>query len=324
MDFASQTVSVIIQIMKLVILNAKNRYRPEDLKRLRKYRPVFYEAQGNKLENVKELWSDEGVILAVQPTWVKGIWQGLPWDKIKKIKNLKGLVLSTTAYGWAPFRQLGQKGIPVTNVPGKSTDAVSEYYLFMMIGLLRKFPHLIKKKWKYEYGPNVLGTDAKNLVAGIVGLGKIGQKIADLCHGYGMKVVYWSRNQKKTVYQSLPLDNLCRQADVIFVTTVADDSTRGLIDKRRIDLMKKTALFLSPVDETVYDRKYLLEKVARNKFGGLGFESSEKTPLTYEGNVLALPEIGYYTQQTLANESRIMTDSIVSLLKGKPRNVVNL
>lgn len=139
-----------------------------------------------------------------------------------------------------------------------------------------------------------------------------------------MKVVYWSRSQKKNGYKFLGLDNLCRQADVIFVTTAADDSTKGLIDKRRIDLMKRTTILLSPVDEAVYDRKYILGKIARNKFGGLGFESSQKTPLSYPGNVLALPEIGYYTKQTLESESRIMTDAIVSLFKGKPQNVVNL
>lgn len=310
--------------MKLVILNARNRYRTEDLKRLSKYRPIFYEETGNKLEKVKELWTTEEVVLAVQPTWVEGIWKGLPWDKIKKIKNLKGLCLSTTAYGWAPFKELGEKNIPVTNVPGKSTDAVGEYYVFMMIALLRRLPYVIKNKWKYSYGPEVLGTDAKNLVVGIVGLGKIGSKIADLCRGHEMKVIYWNRSQKTSPYKLVELDVLCQQADVIFITTLADDSIKGLIDKRRIDLMKKTTIVLSPVDEIVYDKDYILEKVAKNEFGGLGFESSEKTPLSYKGNVFSAPEIGYYTKQTMDNESQIMTDSIVSLLEGNFLNVINL
>ncbi len=310
--------------MKLAILNSKSRFRPEDLKRLNKYGPVFYENKNNKLETIKELSSAEGVVLGVQPSWVDGGWKGLPWGKIKKIKNLKGICLSTTAYGWAPFKEMGAKGIPLANVPGKSTDAVAEYYVFLMIALLRKLPGVIKNSWKYSYGPDVLGTDAKGLTAGIVGLGKIGSKIADLCHGYEMYVIYWSRHKKKSQYKYFELNDLCKKADVIFLTTVADESTKGLINKKRIDLMKKTAIILSPIDEIAYDREYILEKVAKNELGGLGFESDEKTPLSYKGNVFPAPEIGYYTKQTLDNESRIMTDSMISIIEGKPVNIVNL
>ncbi|KKU90859.1 MAG: D-isomer specific 2-hydroxyacid dehydrogenase NAD-binding protein [Microgenomates group bacterium GW2011_GWA1_48_10] len=310
--------------MKLVILNARNRFREQDLKRLDKYKPVFYEEKDKNLESIKEFKSNEGVVFAVQPGWIKGSWEGLPWEIIKDLKNLKGLCLSTTAYGWVPFKELGKIGIPVTNVPGKSTDAVAEYYVFLMIALLRKLPGVIKNNWKFTYGPDVLGTDAKGLTAGIVGLGKIGSKIAKICQGYEMNITYWSRSKKKTTYQRLELDDLCRTADVVFLTTLADNSTKGLITRDKIDLMKSTAIILSPIEKTVYDQKYVLEKIANGQLGGLGFESEDKTPLSYEGNVFPAPEIGYYTKQTLDNESRIMTDSIVSIFEGKPVNVVNL
>ena len=310
--------------MKLVILNSKSRYRPEDLKRLHKYKPIFYENKNNKLENIKELWSTEGVVFGVQPSWVDGGWKGLPWEKVNKIKSLKGICLSTTAYGWAPFKELGEMGIPLANVPGKSTDAVAEYYVFLMIALLRKLPNVIKNNWKYSYGPDVLGTDTNGLTAGIVGLGRIGSKVADLCHGFGMNVIYWSRSKKKSQYKFVELNDLCKKADVTFLTTVADSTTKGLIDKRRIDLMKRTAIILSPIDELVYDKEYILKKIAKGEFGGLGFESDKRTPLSYKGNVFPAPEIGYYTKQTLDNESRIMTDSMISIIEGKPVNVVNL
>jgi lactate dehydrogenase-like 2-hydroxyacid dehydrogenase len=117
-------------------------------------------------------------------------------EKLKEMKGLKGLCLSTTAYEWAPYKELGKRKIPVTNVPGKSTDAVAEYYVLIMITLLRKLPYVIKNKWKFTYCPEVLGNDAKGLTAGIIGLGKIGRRIADICSGYGMKIAYWSRSKK--------------------------------------------------------------------------------------------------------------------------------
>ena len=310
--------------MKLIIFNEKNRYTPEDLKRLGKYKVTFYEKKSNKLKDVKELWQDEEFVLGVQPSYVDKSWDGLPWEELKKMKGLRGLSLSTTAYEWAPYKELATKDIPVTNVPGKSTDAVGEYYVFMMVALLRKLPYVIKDDWHFTYGPEVLGTDARGLTAGIIGLGKIGRKIADLCCGYGMKVIYWSRSKKDCPYRHTEIDKICKTADVIFITTIADEATKNLIDRKRIDLMKKTAIVVSPVNPMVFDKHYILDKVAKEELGGLGFESEEKAVTKFKGNVFPAPEIGYFTKQTLDNESRIMTDSMVSILKGKPVNVINL
>lgn len=310
--------------MKLIILNGRSRFTSEDLKRLDRHKAIFYEEKLNKLEDIKELWKDEEFVLGVQPSWVDGSWEGLPWEKLKNMKGLRSLNLSTTAYEWAPYKELATKNIPVTNVPGKSTNAVGEYYVFMMIVLLRKLPYVIKNDWHFAYGPEVLGTDAKGLTAGIIGLGKIGRKIADLCRGYGMKVAYWSRSKKDCPYQYAEIDKICQTADVIFVTTIADETTKNLIDKRRINLMKKTAILLIPVNQMVFDKEYVLEKVAKEELGGLGFEGDEEIVTKFKGNVFPAPEIGYYTKQTLDNESRIMTDSMISILKGKPVNVVNL
>lgn len=310
--------------MRIVILNSRDRFRTEDLEALDKNGAIFYEKKGTKLKMVTELSSGEDVILAVQPSYIEGSWKGLPWEKLKEMRGLRGLCLSTTAYGWVPFEELAKNKIPVTNVPGKSTDAVGEYYVFLMIALLRKFSTVIKNDWSFEYGPEVLGTDAKGLKTGIVGLGKIGRKIADLCAGFGMDVFYWNRSKKQCPYKYKELIALFREADVIFVTTLADDSTKGLISHKLVDSMKKTAIFLSPIDPVVYDRKYILQKVEKEELGGVAFESEEEKIANFKGNVFAAPEIGYYTKQTLQNESRIMTESILSIVSGKPINVVNL
>jgi lactate dehydrogenase-like 2-hydroxyacid dehydrogenase len=311
--------------MKLIILNGKSRFSPKDLKRLNKHGAIFYEEKGNKLEDVKELWEKDDFVLGVQPGWIDGSWEGLKWEKLQEMRGLKGLCLSTTAYEWAPFHELAKKNIPVCNVPGKSTDAVGEYYVFLMIALLRKLPGVIKNNWNFTYGPDLLGADAKGLTAGIIGLGKIGKKIADLCNGFGMTVIYWSKSKKDCSYSFSEIDNLCKSADVIFLTTMADESTKNLLDEKRIDLLKKTAILLTPVNSMVYAKHYVLDKIAKNELGGLGYEGSNNEKIEkMQGNVFPAPELGYFTSQTLDNESRIMTDSMISILEGRPVNVVNL
>lgn len=310
--------------MKLIILNSKDRYRPQDLKKLEDAGAIFYEQKENKLEDIKEMYEREDFVLGVQPGRVEGVWEGLPWEKVQKLKNLKGLCLCTTAYGWVPFKELGEIGVPVTNVPGKSTDAVAEYYVIMMTALLRKLPYVIKNNWSHSYEQEVLGTDAKGLTVGIIGLGQIGGKIADLCKGYDMNVIYWSKNKKDCPYEYKEIERVCKESDVLFITTVADDSTANLIDKAKIESMKKTAIILSPIDTKVYDKALILDKVAKNELGGFGFESDHEKITDFKGNVFPAPEIGYYTQQTLDKESQIMTESILSVLDGKPVNAVNL
>jgi glycerate dehydrogenase len=310
--------------MKIVMLYSKSRLRVEDLKKLEDVGATFYEEKGNKLEDIKELYQDEEVVLGIAPGWIEGRWEGFTWDKVNKFKNLKAVCTSTTSYGWIPFKELAKKNIPVCNVPGKSTDAVAEYYVFMMTALLRNYPKIIKNNWLSNEAEVGLGTDACGLTAGIIGLGSIGRKIADLCAGYQMNIKYWSRNKKDCVYEYLDLDELCKKVDVIFLTTVGDESTRDLINRHRINLMKKTVIFLTPIDTIAYDKQYLIEKVGKGEIGGLGFESKTEKVTDFVGNVFPAPELAYYTRQTLEKESKIMTESIMSVVNSKPVNVVNL
>ena len=310
--------------MKIVILNSRSRFRTHDLEILDKYGAIFYEGKDNKLEDIKELKENEPVVLGVQPSYIDGCWGSLPLEKIKQYKSIKAICLSTTAYGWVPFNDLREMGIIVTNVPGKSTDAVGEYYVFMMVALLRKLPLIIKKGWDSSNIPEMLGINANGLNAGIVGLGKIGSKIASLCSGYGMNVSYWNRTNKDSKYKAVTLEELFKSSDVVFLTVTSDESTQGLISNSLIDSMKKSAIVLSPIDTKPYDKSYIISKVAKEELGGFGFESEKEKIIDYKGNVFVAPEVGYYTYQTMDNESRIMTESMTSIIDGKPVNTVNI
>lgn len=308
--------------MKIVVLNSRERFRKEDLKRLAKYKAVFYEKPNQLLSDIKELQEKEEVVIGLQGDYLIDAWENFPWEEFKKYTNIKGLCLSTTAYDYVPFKEMKRVGIMVTNVPGKSTDSVAEYYVFLMIGLLRKLPLIVKNDWQFKEIAQYRGTDAKGLTAGIVGLGKIGAKVADLCKGMEMNVIYWNRSKKNSPYQSVSLEELFKNSDVVFLTTTANESTKGLIPNSLIDSMKKTAIVVTPITATPYDKDYILQKVANSELGGFGFETNKKMS-EFTGNVFASPEIAYFTQQTLDNESRILTDSLISIIEGKPVNVIN-
>lgn len=309
--------------MKLFIFNSRENYRSKDLTRLDAATAKFIETESTPLESVPDLYAEEDFVLGVHPNYIEDAWEGFTWERLKPMKSLRGISLSTTAYGWVPFNELATRRIPVTNVPNKSTVAVAEYDIMIMLTLLRKLPQVINNDWKFAYNHDQIGTEAKGLTVGIIGLGNIGRRLADLCAAFGMKVIYYSRSPKVSNYTSFSLDEVCQKSDVIFITTVADESTRNLIGKHQIDLMKPTAIIVTPVDPIVYDKDYILKLVAEEKLGGFGYESESEKMGHHKGNVFTAPEIAYYTEQTLENESRIMTDSMLSILEGNPKNVVN-
>jgi len=304
--------------MKLVVARLRSEFRPSDLARLKKYSPVYYETKETPFDSISELFTDEEVVLAVKPGHIDGGWKGITKDRLSQIKKLRALCLSTTAYGWVPHDYLKSKKIPLTYTPGKSTNAVAEFCTFMAIGLLKKLPLIIKNDWVEN--SNHLGAELKSKKVGIVGLGIIGLRVADLCHAHGAIVSFWNRSPKRTPYPQVDIEKLFKQSDIVIITVASNAQTKGLISRKLIDLMGIKSLIVSVVDSDVYAEKYILEKVAKNELGGYAFEGEEKMH-DFEGNVLAMPEIAYYTRETLENESRLLTDSIISIAEGHPVNL---
>lgn len=303
---------------KLVIARSKSEFRKEDLERLAKYSPIFYEQDETPFQEMKELFGDDEVVLAAKPGHIDGGWKGVTKERLEKIKNLKALCLSTTAYGWVPYDYLREKNIPLTYAPGKSTNAVAEFVIFMTTGLLKKVPLIIKNNWVEE--ANHLGSEILNKRVGIVGLGDIGLRVAELCEAHGAQVSFWNRSKKSTKYKQVELDEVFSTSDVVIITIASNNETENIISRKHIDLLPKEAVIVSVVDADVYDEEYILEKVAQDQLGGYAFEAERKIG-EFKGNVFVLPEIAYFTRETIDNESRILTDSIIGILEGKPVNL---
>ena len=109
-------------------------------------------------------------ILVVDPDWYN-------WDinasHLSKVKNLKAVCVSTTAYGWIDLKYCKENNIIVCNIPKYSTDSVAEYAIFLMMCLAKKFPLQLKKDYKMEYSIPMLTTEIRNKTVGIIGLGTL-------------------------------------------------------------------------------------------------------------------------------------------------------
>jgi len=309
--------------MKIIIIKPEHEFTKEDQKRLKNINAVFYNKKID-VADIPELYNnDEEKILAVQPRFIKDEWNGLPMEKLKSIKNLKSICLASTAFGWVDIDKLKTMNIKVSNCPGKATNAVAEGAYFSMNALLRKIPLLIQNNWN-DNRNLITGHEAINLKIGIVGMGRIGSRFAQICSSFGLEVIYWNRTNRKSKYKNVSLEELFKLSDVIFLSFATDESTKGFIDNNWIDLMKKDALLVSCIDTNIFDLNYIIKKVKSKKLGGLAFESNDYKTVDFKGNIWVVPDSYYYrTRQTLENESNILTETIISAYNNKQINVIN-
>lgn len=308
--------------MRIVIIFPQKFFTKEQLEKLGKYDLKFVEGKNIDLDQLEHLYKKGDLILSIDPTYTKEGWNSLPVERVKKMKGLKALCLTTTSFSWVDVKKLAEMGIIVTNTPGKSTEAVAEFNIFMMFSLLRKIPFIAKNNWIMNYD-NFLNEEAAGLSAGILGLGRIGTRVAELCQGIGMDICYWNRSKKDTPFESVSLEELFEKSDVIFSTIATSPELKGFINKDLLSKLKKTAIIVSTSDIHVFDEEFILEQVEKGDLGGYAFESNEKKFTEYKENVMVFPEQAYYTLGTLKNTARIVTDTILSVIEDKPINKVN-
>lgn len=303
--------------MKIYAFLNKQQVRPEDIRRLEKARATIYFSKN--IADCKELFSDlEDKVLLLQWTGLKT--KGFaPTSLITSIPNLKAVCISMTAYTWIDGATLRKKGIDLCNCPGKSSDSVATYYFLMASGLLRNIPLAFQNE-RENIQP---GRDIEGLRAGIVGLGSIGLRFAQIAKQNIMDVVYWDREKKNTPYKRCSLDSLFTQSDVVFISLAGNSETEKILTRNHIDLMKKDAVLVNCAQDNLIDRPYVIKKVQKGLLGGFAYETEDSITKKSHGNIWIMPEIAYYTKNTLANESRIMTNTCISYTNSKPINVVN-
>lgn len=308
--------------MTIKIIFPKQFFTKEQLQKLGKDRVEFFEGKDIDLEKIDNLFASEPYILVVDPTYLKDHWDAFPLDRVKRMKGLKALCLTTTSFSWVDGVNLKEMGIIVTNTPGKSTEAVAEFNIFMMFALLRRLPLVAKNDWQMNYD-EFLNEEATGLTAGIVGMGKIGTRVAELCQGLGMNVCYWNRTNKQTPFKAETLEGLFAKADVVFNTLATPPELKFFLNKDLLATLKESAIIVSTSDIHVFDEAFLISQVEKGKLGGYAFESRAKQFTEYKGNIMVFPEQAYFTRGTLFNTARIVTETVVSVIKGEPINRVN-
>jgi glyoxylate reductase len=276
----------------------------------------------------------------------KELIQGVKWcdallclltDKIDSIMlkanpNLKIVSNYAVGYNNIDVKFASSLGIPVTNTPGVLTDAVAEHTFALMMAIARRIPESDKftRAGKYTgWKPNLLlGAQLRGKTLGIVGLGRIGIRVAEIAvKGIGMNVIYSDTKKHKSFdrkYNSrkVGLGELLKKSNFISLHVPLLPSTKHLIGSKELKLMKKSAYLINTSRGPIINEKDLVSALKRQQIAGAALDVYENEPkLSYSlnklDNVVLTPHTASATIEARFAMSMIAAENIVSVLKGK-------
>lgn len=308
--------------MNIYITYTKYSFTEDQIQNLANIGKVIFLEKIFELDKAPYLDDNEEKILLVDPDWYN-------WDMnekhLRKIKNLKAICLSTTAYDWIDLEYCKNNNIIVTNIPKYSTDSVAEYAIFLMMCLAKKFPLQLKNDFKMEYSKNMLTTEIRNKTVGIIGLGTIGSRVAELCSNLGMKVIYWNRSNKDNDYKKVDLETIFTSADFIIPAFATNDETKKIISDDLINKMENNA-FINVINNPneIYNHKLMINRAEQEKIAYAFEIYNNENMKQYKGNIMATAPYSFYTKESIERLVAIWCDNTNSIISGKNQNSINL
>jgi len=257
---------------------------------------------------------------------------------LERTPNL--LIISTSGAGYdtVNVKDCTQAGVLVVNQAGGNREAVAEHVLGMMLCLAKRIIQVDRamRRDKDLDRTRLMRNDMFGKTIGIVGIGHVGSRIAELCRGLlNMRVLacdpYLTAAEiAARGAEKVELADLLRRADVVSINCALSEETRGMIGAREFALMQPHAYFLTAARGHIHDEDALVDALKAKKIAGAGLDvwAKEPPPLDHPllafDNVLVSPHTAGVTVETRANMARIAAAQILDALDGKrPPRIVN-
>jgi len=253
-------------------------------------------------------------------------------------ESLKVIANYAVGYDNIDLKEATKRGIIVTNTPGVLTESVAEHAIALMMAVSKRLVEgdtFVREGRFKGWEPDLLvGMGLMGKTMGVIGLGRIGRWVARLSLGLGMEVVYYSRSRDEEFELAnevdyVSLERLLKKADVVNLSVPLTKETEGMIGRKELGLMKKTAILINTARGEVVDEKALIEKLKKREIAGAGldvFEDETKIPemLKKLPNVVLTPHIASATAEARLQMSDLLVAGLKKALIGKvPDNAVN-
>ena len=193
------------------------------------------------------------------------------------------LVQTGAGYNNVSLDDCTKYGVKVCNAAGVNADAVAEHVMAFILCRYKNMIYLdgFMKSHREEQELDYIGAELSDKTIGIIGLGRIGRKVADYCRAFHMRVLGVSRSGAGIPGVELTsMDELCRESDIISVHVPLTESTRHLINADVFGMMKKEAVLINTSRGAVIDEAQLIQALIRGQISGACLDVYEDEPLS--------------------------------------------
>ena len=247
--------------------------------------------------------------------------------------HLKVIANAAVGYDNIDIAAAHARGITVCNTPGVLDDTTADLAFTLILSASRLVSEaerdLRAGRWHGWGIMQYLGRDVHGATLGVVGFGRIGQAVARRATGFGMNVVHYARHDTGIEGYTSDLDELLRISDIVTLHVPGGAATHHLIDRRRLALMKPTAVLVNTARGTVVDEAALAAALHEGRLFAAGIDVYEREPEIHPAlldapRAVLLPHVGSASQATRTRMATMATEGVKTVLEGgTPLNVVS-
>lgn len=261
------------------------------------------------------------------------VGMGADQAMIDSMPNLKYIGMDGTGYGRIDTKYAAKKHVTVCNIAGYSTEGVAEFAFGALLEHLREITRAKIQAHAGSYSEaSYSGTEIKGKTFGIIGLGRIGGRVAEIAQGFGANVIYWSHNRKteaeKAGIKYREIDTLIKTSDIISLHMSFNPATTGFLNTKRIAQIKPGAIVINTAPMELVDIEALEKRLKKNDMTFILDHSDELDPkiakrLSGYDNCILYPPVAYTTKEAINLKQSIFVSNLENFIKGKPTNKVN-
>ncbi|MEA2560574.1 MAG: D-3-phosphoglycerate dehydrogenase / 2-oxoglutarate reductase [Acidobacteriota bacterium] len=292
---------------------------PSGLEMLQQAGAEIHQLTKEERERLPEILADYDALVVRSATKVTA-------DLLRAGKRLKVVGRAGIGVDNVDVAAATELGILVVNAPTANLTSATEHTFALLLSLARRIPLADASTKAGGWDRKITGVELQGKTLGVVGFGRIGQKVADRARGFEMQIAAYdpfldAAAARKMQVELLSLDELLARADVVTLHTPFTPETRNLINRERLARMKPGALLVNCARGGIVDEEALLEALESGHLGGAALDVFAEEPptdlrLVRHPKVVATPHLGAQTHEAQERISRETAEMVLAALAG--------
>jgi len=317
----------------LVLSGSYGVHAPEALERLRRIGEVVRKIPSKKI-TVREMID----LIKDADALILGSIGNITHEVLEGVEKLKVIARHGVGVDNVDLEAATNRGVIVTYTPHANAESVAEHTFALMLSLLRRIHEASEavKCGMWKRRSEFIGVEVKGKTLGIIGLGTIGRRVAEIAKlGFKMKVIAYDPYVPKDIAEKLgvtmvDLSTLLREADIVTIHAALTSETHHMIGESEFKLMKSTAIIINTARGAIIDEEALIKALKEKWIAGAALDvleeepPSSENPLLEMSNVIITPHIAAFTKEALRRMDNMMAEDIIRVYNGlKPLRIAN-